>query len=404
MKFTRWLFVVVIGMQAACSKNNTPGIVNNVSIISISPSSGPAGTVVTIKGTNFGASVSDNLTKFNNDSAVVLFASDDSLVVIAPPNGTTGSITVTVEGTTATGPVFSYTIDSVDVYAVAPAWGVEYWKNGEEIFLEPTQINTGGAYGLAVSDTDVYIGSYTNHDQTFTAAYWKNKQKIILSSPDSQGEVRSLVLSNGDVYVGGSENSHPVYWKNGIKHVLPTTTPSYARVNALAVNGTDVYAAGYEADNEGRSVYWKNGIETVLGKQSVVDWGAMSIALSGNDVYVCSTDSGDAVYWKNGVRVTLAKFPGQNAAIANTIAISGNSVYVAGAYESDAVYWKDGTKIILPKRSLYATASAITFYQSDIYIGGRDGDTPVYWKNGIEVALCCAQYGSVSAIVVKHSK
>jgi len=404
MKFISWVFVVIIGLQAGCSKNATPAIVNNVSNISISPSSGPAGTTVIIRGANFGASVSDNLVKFNNDSAAVLFASDDSLVVIAPSNGTTGHVTVTVDGITATGPVYSYIIDSIDIYAVAPASGVEYWKNGEEIFLEPTQINSGGAYGLAVSDTDVYIGSYTNYNQTFTAAYWKNRQKIILSSPDSEGEVRALVLSGGDLYVGGGENSHPVYWKNGVKHVFATTKPGYARVNALAVNGTDVYAAGYEADNEGRSVYWKNGIETILGVQSEVDGGAMSIALSGSDVYVCATDSGNAVYWKNGVRVTLAKFANQTAANANAIAINGNSVYVAGAYLNDAVYWKDGTRIPLPKRSLYATASAITFYQSDVYIGGQDGDTPVYWKNGVEVALCCAQSGSVRAItIVKHS-
>lgn len=397
--------MIIIASQAGCSKPDTPVIVNNVSIISISPSSGRGGTVVVIKGANFAANAADNLTKFNNDAAIVLSASPDSLVVTAPLNGTSGPVTVTVEGSTATGPVFTYINDSVDVYAAAPAFGVVYWKNGEEIFLEPTQNNTGGAYGLAVSGTDVYVGSYT-HFSVFpglTAAYWKNGQKIILSPTDAAGEVRSLVLSNGNIFVGGSENQQPVYWKDGVKQVLPTTTPSYARVNALAIDGTDVYAAGYEADNEGRSVYWKNGIETVLGNLSVVDGGTASIAVSGADVYVCSIDSGDAVYWKNGVRVTLAQPSNQNGVEANAIAISGNSVYVAGAYLGDAVYWKDGTKIMLPKRSLYARASAITFYQADIYIGGLDGDTPVYWKNGVEVALCCSQSGSVSAMaVVKH--
>ncbi|MEP7232922.1 MAG: IPT/TIG domain-containing protein [Ginsengibacter sp.] len=405
MKLTVWLFVIIIAAQVGCTKNDIPLKVKNVAIISISPSSGRAGTVVVIKGANFAADVSDNLMKFNNDSAMVLSASDDSLVVVAPLKGTSGPVTVTVEGITATGPVFTYINDSVDVYAAAPAFGVVYWKNGEEIFLEPTQNNTGGAYGLAVSGTDVYVGSYTFFSvfPGLTAAYWKNGQKVILSPTDVSGEVRSLILSNGDVYVGGSENQQPVYWKNGVKHVLPTTTPSYGRVNALAVDGTDVYAAGYEADNEGRSVYWKNGIETILGTLSVVDGGATSIAVSGTDVYVSSTDSGDAVYWKNGVRVTLAKFPFNNTADANAIAVWGNSVYVAGAYLGDAVYWKDATKIILPKRSFYAQATAITFYQSDIYIGGIDGNTPVYWKNGVEVALCCNESGSVSAIaVVKH--
>jgi hypothetical protein len=340
----------------------------------------------------------------------VLASSIDSLIVIAPAKGTSGPVTVTVAGSTATGPVFTYTVDSVytpdsvDVYVAAPAMGVVYWKNGQEIFLASTQNNIGGAYGIAVSDTNVYVGGYTHFSTYpgFEAAYWKNQKKTTLSSPDSAGEVRALVLSGNDLYVGGSENYKPVYWKNGVKYSLPMFGGGYARVNALAVNGNDVYAAGFEAGpgNEQRSVYWKNGVETVLGKQGVVDIGATSIATNGNDVYVCATDSGDAVYWKNGVRVVLEKFPGDAPVAATAIAIAKNSIYVTGSYRDDAVYWKDGARISLPKRGYAATASAITFYQSDIYIGGRDNNTPVYWKNGVRIPLCCSQYGNVSGIAV----
>jgi IPT/TIG domain len=404
MKRPLCLLAILAVFYSGCSKEPEGNEVNNVSIISIAPSSGPAGTMVVIKGAHFGVDPSGNIVRFNNDSAAVLSSSSDSLVVIAPINGTSGPVTVAVAGSTASGPIFTYTTDSVDVYVAAPAMGVEYWKNGQEIFLEATQGNTGGAYGIAVSDTNVYVGGYTHFSTYpgFEAAYWKNGKKTTLSSPDSAGEVRALVLSSNDLYAGGSENYKPVFWKNGIKYSLPAFGGGYARVNALAVDGNDVYAAGFEAGpgNEQRSVYWKNGVETVLGKNGVVDIGATSITMNGNDVYVCATDSGDAVYWKNGVRVTLAKFPGDAPVAATAIALAGNSIYVVGSYRGGAVYWKDGTKITLPKRGLYATASAITFYQSDIYIGGRDGDTPVYWKNGVEIPLCCSQYGAVSAIAV----
>lgn len=404
MKVSICLLTMVAVFYSACVKDPEPNEVDKVSIISIVPSSGPAGTRVVIKGAHFGVSPSDNIVRFGNDPAAVLASFIDSLVVIAPANGTSAPVTVAVAGSTATGPVFTYTADSVDVYVAAPASGVVYWKNGQETFLEPTQGNTGGAYGIVVSDTNVYVGSYTYFSTYpgFQAAYWKNQKKTMLSSPDSAGEVRALVLSGNDLYAGGSENYRPVYWKNGVKYSLPTSGGGYAKVNALAVNGNDVYAAGFEAgpDNQQRSVYWKNGVETVLGKQGVVDMGATSIATNGNDVYVCATDSGDAVYWKNGVRVVLEKFPGDAPVTATAIAIVKNSVYVTGGYRGDAVYWKDGAKIILPKRGLYAAASAITFYQSDIYIGGGDGNSPVYWKNGVEVPLCCSQYGNVSAIAV----
>jgi IPT/TIG domain len=398
MKLPIFLLTIVIVFCTGCAKEPVPNEVNKVSIISIAPASGPAGTTVVIKGDNFGDDLSDNIVKFNNDTAAVLASSVDSLVVIAPANGTTGPVTVAVAGSIATGPVFTYSIDSVDVYVAGPAYGVVYWKNGQEVFLEPTQHNFGGAYGIAISDTNVYVGSYTYFSiPGFSAAYWKNRKKIMLSSPDIAGEVRALVLSGSDLYVGGGEGYRPAYWKNGVKYSLSGN----GRVNALAINGNDVYAAGYGSGpvNEQNSIYWKNGIETVLGKNGVVDIGATSIALNGNDVYVCATDSGDAVYWKNGLRVILEKFPGDAPVATNAIAIAGNSIYVVGSYRGDAVYWKDGTRITLPKRGLYAAATAITFYQSDIYIGGRDGNGAVYWKNGVRVPLCCSE-GTVSAIAV----
>jgi hypothetical protein len=407
MKLPIGLLVIVVVFCTACSKGPELRVVNEVSIISIMPTSGPAGTRVVIKGSNFGDDLSDNVVKFNNDSSAVLASSVDSLVVISPAKGTSGPVTVTVAGSVATGPVFTYTNDSVNVYVAAQGSEVVYWKNGQVILLEPTEGGTGGAYGIALSDTNVYVAGFTHFSiyPGSEAAYWKNGQKMRLSSPDHEGQVRALVLSNGDLYAGGSQNYKPAFWKNGVIQSLPMVAGGYSRIQALAVYGNDVYAAGYDSGpgNDYLSVYWKNGIETVLGSRSVVDKGATSIAINGNDVYVCATDSGEAVYWKNGVRVVLEKFPGDTPA-ATAISLAGNSVYVVGSYLGDAVYWKDGTRIKLPKRSLNAVASAITFYQSDIYIGGRDGNGPVYWKNGVEVSLCCSQYGTVSAIAVVKSR
>lgn len=408
MKLPVYILVVLFIFYSSCTKGPSTNKVEQVSIISITPSSGPAGTNVVIKGADFGADTSDNIVKFNNTRAAVLSASDDSLVVIAPANGTTGPVTVAVAGSMATGPVFTYITDSVDVYVSAPAMGVVCWKNGQEIYLAPTQGNTGGAYGIVLADTDVYVGGYT-HFSTYPgseAAYWKNGKKTALTPPDSAGEVRAVLLSGNDFYFGGNENYKPAYWKNGVRHSIPWYNIGYARINALAVDGNDVYAAGYHGgpNNEECSVYWKNGVETILGTSGVVDVGATAIKINNGDVYVCATDSGNAGYWKNGVRVTLAKFQGDLPAEANAIAIAGNSVYVAGNYSGKAAYWKDGTRITLPSKGFYSTATTITFYQSDIYIGGADGNAPVYWKNGVEVMLCCAEGKPVTGIVVTKKR
>jgi hypothetical protein len=405
MKFSIFLLIIVVVFQAGCTKQPVLNEIEKVSIISISPSSAYAGSIVVIKGANFELNKSDNIVRFNNDSATVLSSSADSLIVIAPLNGSSGPVTVSVAGVVATGPVFTYIIDSVDVYVSAPAMGVVYWKNGQGVFLEPTQLNIGGAYGIAVSDTNVYLGSYTFSDiyPGKKAAYWKNGQKTLLSLPNSPGEVRALVLSGSNLYTGGSEDQKPVYWKNTVKYSLPFTGRGYSRVNALAVNGNNIYAVGLDIGTNGEylSVYWKDSIETVLGKASGIDQGATSIALNGNDVYICGNEFNDAVYWKNGEKVILQKFSSDSSASAKAIAIEENNIYVVGSYRGDAVYWKNGIRFILPSGGqTWAIASAITFYKSDIYIGGRIGDRVVYWKNGVEVPLCCSQYASVSAIVV----
>jgi len=405
MKIRNCLLLAIVVFYTGCSKGPALNDAREVSISSIAPSSGPAGTTVIIKGANFGINRSDNIVRFNKDSATVLTSANDSLVVVAPAKGSTGPVSVTVAGSVATGPVFTYTIDSVDVFVAAPAFGVVYWKNGQEIFLASTQSNFGGAYGIAISDTDVYVGGYTKFFNTFPSsqgAYWKNGKKTLLSSPNSEGEIRSLVISGGDLYAGGSEDYRPAYWKNGIKHSLPIFFGGSAGLNALAIDGNDVYAAGFEPGpgNELNLVYWKNGVETVLGKNGL-EGGASSIAVKGNDVYVCGSDSGYAVYWKNGVRTVLEKIPPAGAPITTSaIAIAANSIYVVGSSHGEAVYWKDGTRVTLPRRGNSGAASAITFYQSDIYIGGQDGSSPVYWKNGVEVSLCCGLDGIVSAIAV----
>jgi len=76
-------------------------------ITSINPTSGQAGTTVTIKGNNFVADTSKNIVYFNGVRAPVISATATQIVVYAP-NSTTGNVSVTSNGLTGTGPVFTY--------------------------------------------------------------------------------------------------------------------------------------------------------------------------------------------------------------------------------------------------------------------------------------------------------
>lgn len=71
-------------------------------ITSFTPGSGSIGTTVTITGTNFSTTPANNTVLFNGTTAVVSASTATSITVSVPPGATTGFITVTIAGNTAT--------------------------------------------------------------------------------------------------------------------------------------------------------------------------------------------------------------------------------------------------------------------------------------------------------------
>ncbi|WPP51744.1 IPT/TIG domain-containing protein [Catalinimonas niigatensis] len=85
-------------------------------ITSISPTSGPLGTEVTINGTNFSTDGTQNTIQFNGTPAAAKSASVSQLVVDVPSGATTGNVTVKVNGQTANGPVFTVEEEPDNIY------------------------------------------------------------------------------------------------------------------------------------------------------------------------------------------------------------------------------------------------------------------------------------------------
>jgi YD repeat-containing protein len=80
----------------------TTGAPGALSIFSFTPSQGGPLTTVTIRGQGFSATSSANSVLFNSVPATVSSANSTTLVVTVPVSATTGPISVTVAGTTAT--------------------------------------------------------------------------------------------------------------------------------------------------------------------------------------------------------------------------------------------------------------------------------------------------------------
>jgi YD repeat-containing protein len=98
-----------------------------VSIIDFSPQSAPVGTAVTINGTGFSATPSQNTVKFNGITATVSSATNIQLQVAVPATATTGPISVTSPNGTATSST-SFTVTSSNgvptITSFSPSSGV----------------------------------------------------------------------------------------------------------------------------------------------------------------------------------------------------------------------------------------------------------------------------------------
>jgi sugar lactone lactonase YvrE len=78
------------------------------SITTLRPANGPDSTQVTIRGTGFSDTAANDVVSFNGKPAVLLSASDSSLVAVVPTLAGTGDVTVTVDGKTSNGIIFTY--------------------------------------------------------------------------------------------------------------------------------------------------------------------------------------------------------------------------------------------------------------------------------------------------------
>lgn len=78
-------------------------------ITNLDPTTGPVGTIVALTGNNFFDGIpANNLVKFNGKTAVVNSATQTLLKAVVPADAGTGVVTVMVQGSTGTGPTFTY--------------------------------------------------------------------------------------------------------------------------------------------------------------------------------------------------------------------------------------------------------------------------------------------------------
>jgi hypothetical protein len=213
----------------------------------------------------------------------------------------------------------SIAVSGNDVYvsgyeAGTYVWIAKYWKNGVAVELGDETTSSTLARTIIVSGNDVYVAGYADKVTELRTLYWKNGTEIPISSIFGSKIVDfnavAMALSGSDVYVAGYEKANTGrytanYWKNGARTVLTDGSAS-AFTRSICVAGNDVYVAGMDNfdinAHKAKAVFWKNGVRTDLsgGVQYSV---ANSIAVDETNTYVVGSAGNDACYWKNGTEV-----------------------------------------------------------------------------------------------------
>jgi hypothetical protein len=262
------------------------------------------------------------------------------------------------------GQALSIFVTAKDVYAcgyevVDGKREAVYWKNSIATYLSDDK-DYSTAYDLYIYDHDIYIIAT---DKQGKLAYWKNDEKVIISSSGSV-YAKSLYVSSGDVYIAGNIQEeafgirHAVYWKNTEIHKLTSTDSVGSSADAIFVQQNNVYAIGTDGSSFDHEKYWKNGqhmpISTLAPPYRI---HPTDIFVTKNDVYITGYEynngatigGGIAKYWKNGVGIPLND--GSTLQVPWSIKVFDDNIYIAGVenhYTSaKAVYWKNGEKIEL---------------------------------------------------------
>jgi hypothetical protein len=98
---------VVVTINGVASSGVNFTVLPTPNIASLSPTSGPVGTPVTISGTNFGATPGTSTITFNGTTATPTSWSATSIIVPVPNGATTGNVLVTVNGVASNGVSFT---------------------------------------------------------------------------------------------------------------------------------------------------------------------------------------------------------------------------------------------------------------------------------------------------------
>ena len=283
------------------------------SISSLSPTSGPVGTSVTISGSGFGSSQGSSTVKFNGTTATASSWRSSSITVPVPTGATTGNVVVTVSGNASNGVAFT---------VVAPPA-----ISG----LSPTSGAVGTVVTISGTNFGATQGSSTVTFNGTTASPTSWSATSIKAPVPSGASTGNVVVTAGGVSSGGV--SFTVVAAPSISSLSPTSGTA----------GTSVTISGSNfGSSQGSSTLTFNGIAA-----SPTSWRAGTIkapvptsATTGNVVVTVSGVASNGVNFTVTATPTITSLSPTSGPVGAAVTISGTNF---GATQGSSTVTFSGT-------------------------------------------------------------
>jgi trimeric autotransporter adhesin len=177
-----------------------------LAITAFTPSSGPIGTAVTISGSGFSATASQNTVQFNGTTAVVTVASANQLTVNVPAGASTGTIAVTTPGGSAVSADPFTVTGSVSITGFSPSLGA----SGTVVIVSGSSLNPfPGQTALSLNGRFVPISSITDQQIQFTVPANVGSGRITVVTPNGSATSSAAFLVVPSGIVPGSVTPYP---------------------------------------------------------------------------------------------------------------------------------------------------------------------------------------------------
>jgi YD repeat-containing protein len=331
-----------VGNLLSITHQNT----GTVSIVTFSPGSGPIGSVVTIYGTGFSTTPSQNLLTFNGTSATVTASTSTSLTATVPTGATTGALAVTTpagSGTSATNFQIT-TATAALISSFTPAGALA----GSAVSISGANFEPLAASNrLILNTTRAFTTASTGSTVTMQVPVKAGSGRIVLST------VNGMAVSAADLFIPPSPyDVSDVQWTGrttvGQQAAVAITTgtkigllvvdaPAGHRISVKVVPGPAGSAALYRPDGVLMNSIGVGGLTTLIEPQAApvtgtytvkIDPATTSTGTTTVTPYDVPTDvTGTIVAGGSSVTTTM-NTPGQNAFLTFS-GISGHRMSVA---------------------------------------------------------------------------